>query len=293
MSDLLPLFLYEATLSLYPVADDGSALMDQPIWWGAVANNLRLSLEYDEVRMAGSGDAYPSAHHVDEQHFIDIERTWVLRKTALADYLPQRNQRYVLELVWESEGFWYKRTYFGVTGRSAGLDSVRALQFGNRLSYRAQSLSEDGGGAQEIERIYTPLPPPLPLPVIGGNSQGSGSSAPEEQSIGFFRENPMVPGEYLLGHYRWPVDANIVSARVVVFAPQTQPNVLSLEVGGALTDQTITIPVGAANTEVSATVALDYFVGAGQSVRWKITAGPDPENAAWVAALALQVQPLR
>jgi len=114
----------------------------------------------------------------------------------------------------------------------------------------------------------------------------------EEQCVGFFRENPMVVGEYLLGHYRWPVAVSLESARVVAFGPQNMPQVLTLEVSGVLTDQTITIPVGTANTEVSATVALNYSVAAGQSVRWKITDGPAPEDAVYVAAVGMQVRTL-
>src|SRR5438093_6313886 len=101
----------------------------------------------------------------------------------------------------------------------------------------------------------------------------------------------MVVGEYMLGHYRWPVAVGLLSARAVAFAPQNAPMVLTLEVGGVLTGQTLTIPAGAVDTEVSAMVALDYTVLAGQSVRWKITDGPAPEDAARLAALAMQVQP--
>jgi hypothetical protein len=299
MSDSLPFFLYEAVLSLYPLGTDGTPLTSQPVWTSAVANNLRLALEYDEVRMMSSGDLYQTTHHVDEGHTIDIEQTWLLPKApflaagqsqsqsqsvAVRDFVPQRNTQYALEVVWFSAGFWYRRTYIGVTGRSAGWDSVRALQFGTKQAYRAQYYKEEGGyipqpvgsSGQVPQSVYTPLP-----------VTPAGTS--EQQCIGFFRENAMVVGEYMLGNYRWPVDVDLVSAMVVAFAPQNAPVVLTLEIGGVLTDQTVTIPVGTTNTEVSATVALNYTVTAGQSVRWQITSGPDPEDSAYVAALAIQV----
>lgn len=293
MSDQLALFLCEAVVSLYPLAADGTPLTTQPAWSCAVANNLRLALEYDEVRMRSSGDAYQTTHHVDEEHTIDIEQTWLLPKAMLLaaaqpvgvqDFVPQRNAQYALELVWFSEGYWYRRTYMGVTGRTVGWDSVRALQFGNRQAYRAQYYQEEGGYIPQPVGGSSQVPPsvytPLPVPAAG---------ADEEQCIGFFRENPMVVGEYMLGNYRWPVDVSLTSAMVVAFAPQNDPVVLTLEIGGVLTDQTITIPVGVANTEVNATVALNYTVTAGKSVRWMITAGPDPEDSAYVCALAMQV----
>jgi hypothetical protein len=285
-SDLLPLCLYEAVMSLYPAASDGTALRNRPVWWGAVANGLRLSLEYDEMLLMSSGDAYATAHHLDERHAVDVERTWLLPKATIlansppnpgepVDFVPQRNQRYLLELVWFSDGYWYRRSYFGVTGRSVGWDSVRTLQFGNRQAYRAQFYQEESGYSGSVPMsVFTPLP------------------GTDEQSIGFFSEDAMVVGEYMLGHYRWPVAAALLSARAIAFAPQNAPMVLTLEVGGVLTDQTLTIPVGPVDTEVSATTALNYTVPAGQSVRWKITAGPAPEDAARLAALAMQVQPL-
>jgi hypothetical protein len=273
MTDQLPLFLYEAVLSLYPEAADGSPDRANPVWWGAAANGLRLGLEYEEIVVSGSGDRYPTAHHVGEQHLIDVERTWILRRADMggSDFVPGRNQRYVLEIVWQAGGVWCSRLYSGVTGRSAGLESQRTLHFGSRQSFRAESCQRDGGA------VAAPVTTPLPVST-------------DEQPIGFFRENPMVVGEYLLGNYRWPRDARLISARAVAFAPQTTPTVLTLEVGGTLTDQCLVLPVGSANTEVAATVDLgEYLVGAGQSVRWKITSGPAPEEAAWVCAVVMQV----
>jgi hypothetical protein len=270
MSDLAPLFLYEAVLSLYPADTDGEPLRESPVWWGTVANSVRLGLEYDELLMASSGDRYQTAHHVDERHSIEVERSWVLRRAAPADFVPARHQRYVLELVWSVQGVWYRRTYYGVTGRNVGWDSVRALHFGNRQSYRAENFAEADSGAE----VTVPL-------------------APEEQAIGFFREAPMVVGEYLLGQYRWGRPVQLETAQVVALAPQGVANALTLEVDGVLQSATLTIPAGPANTEVSATADLTgLVVRTGQVVRWKITSGPQPENAAWVAALSMQVQPM-
>jgi hypothetical protein len=288
MSDLLPLFLYEATLSLYPVSAEEIPLTDAPVWWGAAANELRLSQDYDEILMMSSGAKRVTAHHLDERHGIEIERTWILQKGSLKDFVPQRNQRYVLEIVWESNGYWYRRNYFGVTGRSVGWDSNRTLSFGNKQSYRAEYFSEESG---YVPPVHThggsgPPPPPIYTPLPAPENG-------EEQSVGFFRENVLVQGEYLLGHYRWPVDAQLITAQVLAFAPQVSPVVLALEVNGLLVPgKTLSLPVGIANMEVTDSVTLTVNVAAGQSVRWKILSAPEPENSAYVCALVIQVQPL-
>ncbi len=297
MSDLDPLFLYEANLSLYPTAADGTALLDCPIWWGAVANHLRLGMSLEEMRVAGSGDRYRTAHHIDEDHTIDIDRTWLLSKQNVADFIPTRNQQYVLVMVWESEGVWYQRTYYGVTALALSWDSRGTLHFGHGQRFRAQRFDQTGDFVPPL--VYIPRSGGTGgagvQPAGGGSPPPGGGTTPlanEEQTVGFFRENALVVGEYLLGHYRWDRDVKLNSARVIAYAPQGTPNVLTLEVDGLLQSSQLTIPVGTKNTEVTASLDLAGLpVAMGKAVRWKITAGPSPAQAAWVAALMMQVEP--
>ncbi len=297
MSDLAPLFLYEAVLCLYTADPSGEPTGD-PLWWGAVANAMRIQMEYEEVLMASSGDPYQTAHHVDERHTIEIERTWLLPKNAdpnagfITDFRPRRNQKYVLEAIFQSGGVWYRRTFRNVTARSASWDSVGALQFGARQSWRAESFEDYGE--------YTP--PPIYIPPGGGASGGGTSQptppvytplTPDVQEVGFFREAPFVVGEYLLGHYRWGRDVRLKSARLIGYAPQGSPAIVTLELGGSLQSSNLTLTPGTANTETSASIAdLGLTVPSGTPVRWKITSGPTPPDAAWCAALAMEVQPL-
>jgi len=275
----IPFFLHEAVLTLYPAAADGSALTGLPVWWGALANRLRSRLDYDELLLAASGDYYAAAHHLDEQHVIEIDRSWLLRKHLLADFVPGRNAHYVLEAVFNSgalgDRWWYKRTWYGVTARSVSWDSNGANQFLNSQTWRAQRFTQVGGPGQPD--VFTPLPP----------------ASGEEQSIGFFRENPLISGEYLLGHYRWPVNVQLRSCRAIAWASQDDPTELTLEVNGALTGFIVVLPAGAPGAEVTADLSLvNHPVAAGQSVRWRITSAPLPEKSAWIAALTLQVQPV-
>ena len=186
----VPYFLYEAVLSLYPEGPQGGAVMGTPLWWGAVANGLSLSTDLEGVRLMSSGAPYAKTHHVDESHSIEVERTWVIRKTAGVDFVPQRNQRYVLELVWESQGFWYRRMYFGVTGEGVRWESSRALQFGNRQVYRAESFTQVGGPASSRDQIFTPMRCPayggVSATGSGGNVVGVGTT------VGFFLEDSLV-----------------------------------------------------------------------------------------------------
>ena len=294
----VPLLLYEAVLSLYPPAADGTPLRDRPLWWGAVANGLNLSSEFEEARMAGLGDRYQTAHHVDEAHTVDVDRTWLLPKFSAPgqdrDFTPGRNTHYVMELVWAApEGVWYRRTYFDVTGRAASWASQgAALHFSQRQSYRATHYEQDSDYVQPPVH-GSGVPPTLP-PVLPPGSVTT-PLLPDEQAVGFFREAPMVTGEYLLGHYRWGQTVQLNGVTLVALAPQVTPQVVALEIDGSTTGQprTLTIPTGMANTPVTVTADLGGLtVGAGQTVRWKITSGPAPEDAAWQAALSMQVQPL-
>jgi len=292
MSDYEPFCLYEAVLTLYPAAADGRAITGAAVWWGAVANGLRLGFELEAVTLMGSGERYGTSRHVDEQHVIEVDRTWIVR-TSAGDFRPGRNQQYVLEIVWTAMGKrapgqpagnpagvggfpvggqWYRRTYYGVTGRTANWDSRGVLELAARQSWRAQRYDEAVGNSAGA--IYTPLPP----------------ATGDEQPVGFFRENAFIVGEYLLGVYRWPAATLVTVARLVAFPSQGTATTITLEVNGSLTPVTLTLPSGPANVEAAVEAPFSYGIPPGATVRWKITAGPGPEDAAWVAAVMMGVR---
>lgn len=264
LRDQFPLLLREAVISLYPADASGEPIIAAPLWCGTVANSLRLGLTWQEGLSYSSGDYYKTAHHEDESHAIEIDRTWIIRSASPGENVgPERNGRYVMEIVWNDvrERIWYKRVYYGVTGRSSDLNSDGARQHNNPQTFRAERFTRAGGAG--VADVFTPI-----------TTTGS------EQLAGFFGEYPLLTGVYLLGHYRWSSTKRITAARWACWSPQATTT-LGLEVDGILTGDTITIPSGTANTDARGSVTLNRTVNAGSEVRWKVLSGPDIEEAVW------------
>ena len=267
LRDLTPLLVREAVVSLYPADVAGAPLRSAPVWCGAAANGLKLGLTFEEQLSFSSGDRNKTAHHTDELHTIEIERTWLIQRADPgAPTGPQRGGRYCLEIIWADGQSWYRRLYSGVTGRTADLTSDGPRHANAPQTFRAESLWQDGG-----EGVTTP-------------ATGVGN----EQLVGYFSEAVLVPGEYLLGHYRWAEARVITAVRWACWAPQAE-TVLALEVAGSLTGDTLTLPVGAANTDATGEAIWSVAVPAGAAVRWRVASGPEVEQAAWHLAVVLTV----
>ena len=116
------------------------------------------------------------------------------------------------------------------------------------------------------------------------------SGTPPGQSCSFTMEEVLLSGTYLMGTYEWD-DSPVAlgQAEAVAWASRGQPVVLGLEVGGVLTADRLTIPVGTANTNVSAVATLNRVVPAGQSVRWRVVSAPGAEASAWHCSVGLGV----
>lgn len=111
------------------------------------------------------------------------------------------------------------------------------------------------------------------------------------QSLPFFREDPLMVGEYVPGIYSMPFAVTLTTAQLSCW-PGTTDTILELEVGGVLTGKTITIPAGAPNVETTASANITLPVTANQALRWKIVSGPALiDDAAWHLALTLQTSP--
>lgn len=263
--------LPEATLSLYPSGADGEALLDRAVWWGACANTFRHEERLIEKLFAPTGASHQRAQHIDEEHELTVGRTWFIPNATLRDFRPARNQRYVLVVVWvdPATSAWHRNLYFGVTFRSRTRSSVAtgAMQFIDDQVWRAERYEPDSGAT-----AYTPVPPP-----------GT------EVNLPFFHEARLDTGNYFLGHYRFSGGLHLLNARVIARAPQTTAHTLTLEVDGALTGTTLTIPVGSVGAEVSNESGLDLVIAPGATLRWKVTAGPaSAGDRGTLAAITLQ-----
>lgn len=111
------------------------------------------------------------------------------------------------------------------------------------------------------------------------------------QSLPFFRESPLVPGETVPGIYSLPFACTLTTVQLSCW-PGLTDTVLTLEVNGVLTDRTITIPGGPPLVETTRSATLNLPVAASATLQWRITSGPATvEDAAWHLALTLQTKP--
>jgi hypothetical protein len=121
-------------------------------------------------------------------------------------------------------------------------------------------------------------------PGEDGESFGIG-----EVSIGFVRETPVMPGEYLLGNAIFSIPTNIeLSICDLLDAAEGTAFELELELNGALTGQRVILQAGqlfAQNTNL-------IPVPANQRIRWKCVAGPNViQNAPSGVSLSSRVKP--
>jgi hypothetical protein len=254
-----PLTLHEAVVSLFLASPDGTEAVAE-VFIGACTESIRLTSRLNEFRHAPTGATYQETHHDDEEHFIDLQHVWVVHKLSPESFKLQRNQHYIATVLWEDSnvsGLWYQRTYFNVTGMEQLLESGDASGAGafmETLKLRAerwQSTAEGSGGT---------------VPGLPVNSAGN--------VVGFFREDGLDVGDYLLGHYRWAANITLTKAKVIARASQVTATVLELEEGGVLTGLQLTIPIGTIGTEVTAELTLARVVPAHTELRWKVVSGP-------------------
>lgn len=98
-------------------------------------------------------------------------------------------------------------------------------------------------------------------------------------NVSYDRNDAVGNGEYIGGRHRWNGSVFLKSATVVCrSAPVGAPLVLTLEVDGELTGETLTVAAGATTAEADLS---NLQVPGGQYVCWKCTGAPsEPENFA-------------
>lgn len=122
----------------------------------------------------------------------------------------------------------------------------------------------------------------LQYPILFGENVVTPTPDAGEQSLNFTTEEPLIAGSYLLGAYQWNARRiRLTGAVYTAWLPTVQPVVLGLEVGGVLTGDQITIPVGTPNVDTIGVIELNVLVPVENLVRWKVLSAPAPENSAW------------
>lgn len=267
-----PFFLHEALLTLYLADATGDKLTSaNPVWMGALANNLSFDMELDQRKFFSSGDEFLSTQQMDEEHIIEIERTWFVRKATGKAFELRRNQKYVLEIVWYEPRFrtWHRRIYYGVTSGRLGRRSAGPLHFIERQRFEATSYAAEGGDGDP----NTASPP-----------TGSGGV----QTIIFPYEAVLLVDSYMSGVYEYPTVARGVRATFHGKAPQASAVEVTLELDGVLTEFKLTLPTGAAGEDVDDEVDLtDLEIPPGTLIRWKVTQAPDPETSAYLTSVEM------
>lgn len=107
---------------LFYVDINGNAL-GSAVWTPKATDTLRCSDNLVERLSRPTGARYATAHHIDEQHIIEIGGYMDL------SFVMQRNQQFVFWVAWQAsdegvplapyqqnaEAPWWARTYYGVT----------------------------------------------------------------------------------------------------------------------------------------------------------------------------------
>lgn len=284
----IPLKLAECVTTLYRADGALNPILDAPVWVGSKTEGLEVDGRIAMVDSTPSGAIYGEEEQLGESHDIGFERIWAVNPASSGadrDFVLARG-KYVLVVYWESKRtrFWQKRTYYGVQCRGVSMRSNGQVYFGQRQMFGARFYVPDEGR----NTVSSPSSPLLP-----SGSTGSGTSTGTEQPIGFQHVGAMAPGDYFLGQYQFSDRSVTVTwAKANARASQTTATVLGLEVNGVMTALTLTLPVGAANAEVSAGgTVTPVVVAVGGVMRWKVVSGPsDVESQAYAASIGMTVE---
>lgn len=138
-----PLFVSEATLSLYPADGGGNPVTGSPYWVGRAAENLILEASRPVVLFQQTGAATASIRPVGpDTHSIAIDALWLLDGDLKEHRFP--TGPLVLVIEWQADAAGqtvvHRRTYRGVreTGYNIGSQGVHEIMSAIRL--QAESM---------------------------------------------------------------------------------------------------------------------------------------------------------
>lgn len=276
----IALSLGEAVIGLYPSNSAGQALLDSPVWCGAVAHDLSISKRFNKQEYWPTGAEYPERRHEGTGFDIEIGRAWFLPVATKEDFDPNPNQKFVMIIVWHDArtNIWHRRTFYRAMCDDWNVKSNDMVESVFNQKFTADYDQRDSG--EDV--IYSLPSPPSPVPTPGEEAY---------ESFLFMHEGPMRVNDYMLGHYSWGYNITIDSVEVISRAPQGTNLVLALEVNGTLTGDTVTISAGVEHAEATASSSsMGVSVSTGDVVRWRATSGPTvTESCAYEVGLVMKI----
>lgn len=144
MIDCLPFFLIEAEIALYPANADGTPNTDAPYWFGCCARNLDMVHVRHNVKIARTGARTPRSYTTNEEHMISIARVWAVERSTQLDFVPTKNQRFVMQITWHDrqQDKGYQRVYSGVTAEEFSQRSNGVLESNAMQQWRAETMEQ-------------------------------------------------------------------------------------------------------------------------------------------------------
>lgn len=160
--------LDHATVTLYPILPDsdtrelpwGLADVENPIWLGAQADNIRMIRRLLGVPHRPTGSKYPVVHYVGEENVITFGHLWTVNPTiesGVVDpdvpdaFSPDPDGKYVLAITWQEPGpkaledsYWRSRVYYGVTCPEESL-GTGDVEFRTERQFVASFFKEKSG----------------------------------------------------------------------------------------------------------------------------------------------------
>jgi hypothetical protein len=132
--------LPRCNLSLY--ADEGDGAQGSLIWTAKQVDDVQVDERFEEVEEFETGNPFPTIHHLNERHEINIGAIW---NTAIR---LSRNVEYILVATFQdatlraSPDSTLTYTWFGVTTSSRKAGSRNGNEFGGGIVLKAKRLEE-------------------------------------------------------------------------------------------------------------------------------------------------------
>lgn len=131
--------LANADIELFYI-DSAGVVINPASYVQACAEGIRLIYRFEEIMRRPTGQPYPIARHINEEHLVEIDSLWMLDGS---EYAMERNREMMLRITWtdpndDTATATHIRTYRGVTDISADVNSDGVLEHKQSKRFRAK-----------------------------------------------------------------------------------------------------------------------------------------------------------